>query len=92
MGKKVTKAELIEHLGKKIIIRDPFGNAKPITELIFAYEKKKSYKEKKSRGNINKELRNFVKKIKKEGQFSVIAVVQNEGSFVYVRKSYDVIE
>lgn len=91
-GNKISKSDLIEHLGKNIIIRDPFGNAKPITELIFAYEKKRSYKEKKSRGKINKEMKNFVKKIKKDGQFSVIAIVQHEGSFVYVRKSYDLIK
>ncbi len=88
---KVSKSALVEQLEKNIIVRDPFGNAKPITELIFAYERKNNYKEKKSRGVVSKEMKQFVKKVKKNSQFSVIAVVQHKGSFVYVRKSYEVV-
>lgn len=86
-----TKAELEAQFDKKLYVRDPFGNEKPITELIFSYEKKRTYLEAGSAGSISTDLKKIVGKCKKGGVFTIIAVVQVKGESLYVRHSFKVL-
>ena len=88
---KVSKQELVEHLDKTLHVRDAYGNDKPVSELVFAFEKKRNYLEGSSNGEINDELKNIVGKCKKGGVFSIMAVIQVKGEFIYMRRSFEVI-
>lgn len=87
----VTKKQLEAQLEKILYIRDAYGDEKPITELIFAYEKKRTYLEGGSAGKINNELKKIVSKCKKGGTFTITAVLQIKGELIYVKRSFDVI-
>ncbi len=87
----VSKKILEAHLDRNLHVRDAYGNDKPISELIFSFEKKKTYLEGGSTGKINDQLRKVVNKCKKGGTFSILAVVRVNGDFIYVRRSFEII-
>jgi TonB family protein len=89
--KTVSKLELESLLDKKLHVRDSYGDDKSITELIFAFEKKRSYLEASSSGKINNDLKKIIKKCKKGGTFSITVILQVKGEFIYVKRSFDII-
>lgn len=86
----ISKNDLEDQLEKKLHVRDPYGNDKPVAELIFSYEKRKTYLEAGSAGSITNDLKRIISKCKKGGVFTIIAIIQVNGESVYVRHSYKV--
>lgn len=91
MQTTITKKDLEAQLSKVLYIRDAYGDDKPITELIFAFEKKRVYLEGGSAGKINNELKKIVSKCKKGGTFTIIAVIQVNGELIYVKHAFEVV-
>ncbi|MEM1319035.1 MAG: energy transducer TonB [Bacteroidota bacterium] len=91
-SKEVNRKTLMDNLDARITVRDPYGNEVPVSELIFSYEKKKKYMERKSGGNITGDMAKVVRKAKRGGQFTITASVQKEGKFLFVNKAFDVID
>ncbi len=90
-NRTITKKGLEDLLQKPIHVRDAFGNEKAISELIFAYERKKSYLEESSSGKINSDMKNLIAKCKKGGRFLITAVIQVKNDYIYVKKELEVI-
>jgi len=91
-GAQVTRTELRDNLAKDVLIRDRKGNTVLIDELVFSFEKGDRFMNEKSRGEINKDLEKIILKTKKGGIFTVSASVQTGGEFIYVDRSFEVIE
>lgn len=87
----ITKQELQNQFNKSLHVRDPYGDDKPVTELIFAFERKKSYLEGSSAGKINDEMKKVINKCKKGGLFTITAVIQVNGELIYVKRAFEVI-
>ncbi len=91
-GKQVTRTALRDNLANEVLIRDRKGNTVLIDELVFSYEKGDRLINEKSRGDVNKELEKVILKTKKGGIFTISASVQASGEFIYVDRSFEVIE
>lgn len=89
--RSVSKKDLLEQVQKTLHVRDPYGDDKPITELIFSFEKKRAYYEGSSAGKINDDLKRVVNKSKRGGIFTIIAILQIKGELIYVKRTFDVI-
>ncbi len=87
----MTKKQLKNNFGKKLLIRDEFGNDRAISELIFSYEKGNKYYIAKSRGIIEKRLRKVVKKCKRGGIFTIKVIILDGASFKTIKKDYEII-
>ncbi|MEL6864288.1 MAG: energy transducer TonB [Bacteroidota bacterium] len=91
-GKQISKATLEENFERPIIIRNELGDEVSVVELSFSFERKKSFYEKRSAGQITAEVKKILKKVKKGGRFALTATIQQQGEFIYVRRVYDIIE
>ncbi len=91
-GKQVTRADLRNNLDKEVLIRDPKGNTVLIDELVFSYEKGERLINERSRGEMNKDLEKIILKAKKGGIFTISASIQTGGEFIYVDRSFEVLE
>ena len=91
-GKEVSRKTLVDNLKAPITVRDPYGNEVPPSELIFSYERKKKYIERKSGGKITSDMVRVVRRAKQGGLFTIIATVQKDGKFLFVNKTFDVID
>lgn len=87
----ISKEDIQKQLDKKILVRDPYGNEKPVVELIFSYEKKRNYLEGSSAGKINKDMKKVIDRCKKGGTFMITAVIQVKGELIYVKRSFEII-
>jgi TonB family protein len=91
-GQSTTTEELRKNIHQTVSVRDPLGNSRYIDELAFTFVKKKKLLNATSRGTISQELRRIVEKAKKGGTFTITASVQERGKFIYVTRSFDVLE
>ena len=89
---EISKKDLRKNLQEMPSVFNSEGKHVTISELRFSYKKKKKITSKSSNGSINPKMVNFVKKLKKGGFFSVVAVVQKEGNFIEVEKEFVVIK
>lgn len=80
-NKEVSKNDLLANLNKKVVVRDPFGNAIPVSNLRFSFERKRKFYEAQSTGSITKDMKKVAKKAKKGGVFVLTATLQEEGKF-----------
>lgn len=87
----ISKEQLQGQVNKKILVRDPYGDEKPIVELIFSFEKKRSYFEGSSAGKINNDMKKVIDRCKKGGTFNITAVIQVKGELIYVKRSFEII-
>ena len=87
-NKEVSKEDLVNNLDKKVVVRDPFGNAIPVSNLRFSFEKKRKFYEAQSTGSITKDMKKVVKKAKKGGVFVLTATLQEEGKFRDIVRVY----
>ena len=78
--------ELIALLEYPVYVRNALGELKPLTELAFAYTKNDKTRGAESRGDITKELRKVVYRIKRGGVFTIYAAVQDQGAFFYLER------
>ena len=91
-AKRITVEQLQSNLNKKIMVRDQNGNDLHCTELIFSYEKKRTFQQEKSNGAVNSKVEKLVKKVKPGGTFTVVAVIQEKGEFIEVEKIFVIVE
>lgn len=91
-GAEVTRAELEEALATQVQIRDRKGDHVLIDELVFSFERKDKIINQKSRGEISTDLKKVVAKAKKGGVFTLAASIQTGGEFIYVDRSFTVID
>lgn len=91
-GGKITKKELMAHLDKEIIVRDDFGNDIPMSNLEFAYERKRTFLEAKSTGTITSKMKKIVSKVKKGGIFVVSATLHKNGVFIDLFESFEIVD
>ncbi len=91
-GNRVSKSLLKESFDKPLYVRDKLGNMKPVDELIFTFKRKKKMIRAKSRGEMTGELKKVVEKVKPGGIFTVLASVQDKGTFFYVDRVFETVE
>lgn len=91
-GAKVTKKELKKNIEEAVIVRDAFGNTVNVTELIFAYERKKKFLDALSKGHVNADQRRLLKKVKKGGILVVSATIQQGAEFVEVDREFEIVK
>jgi len=88
---KISKQDLEKQMSRTLHVRDPYGDEKSVTELIFTYEKKRVYSEASSAGKITNDLKKIIAKAKKGGTFSITAVVQVKGELIFVKRAFQII-
>lgn len=91
-GDRVNRDALLNNYGQKVQVRDMYGNAIPLSELLFSFEKNRSYIDAKSNGRLTPELYKVVRRARKGGLFSIVATIQKDGEFVYVERSFEIID
>lgn len=91
-GNEVTRTELRNNLENEVLVRDRKGNAVLIDALVFSFEKGDRLVNEKSRGEINKGLEKVILKTKKDGIFTISASIQDGGEFIYVDRSFELVE
>ncbi len=91
-AKRVTPAQLQKNLNKKIMVRDQHGNELYCSEFIFNYEKKRIFIQEKSNGAINNKVEKLIGKVKPGGTFVIVAVIQEDGDFIEVNKTFEIVK
>lgn len=90
-GDRCSKSQLTAALADQLYVRDAYGEARQIAELVFIFEKKrKSRTAKISGATLDSKMKSLVKKASSGGTFTVSASVQQDGKFVVVEKSFQV--
>ncbi|MEM8909067.1 MAG: energy transducer TonB [Bacteroidota bacterium] len=88
----VTKNALLNTLEEDVVVRDPFGNVIPVSNLRFSYERKKKYYEAQSTGNITREMKKVARKAKSGGHFVLTVTLQEEGQFLDVNRVFSIVD
>lgn len=91
-GGQVTKRNLKNNIEEAIIVRDAFGNTVSVTELIFAYERKKKFLDALSKGHVNSDQRKLLKKVKPGGILTISATLQKGADFVEVDRELEIVK
>ncbi len=84
----VTRKALRRNLKMEIQVFDAEGAIVTMNTLQFSYGKNKKLISKASNGKITNAMEKMVKKMKKGGQFSIIATIQKNGQFIEVVKDF----
>lgn len=85
---EVSRKVLRRNLKETIQVFNSEGNIMTISTLQFSYGKNKKLISKASNGRITNVMQKMVKKMKKGGQFSIIATIQKDGQFIEVVKDF----
>ncbi len=88
---EVSKKEIRKNLSQQAQVFDEKGSSVAISTLAFSSNKKNRTTSAQSRGNITRQMRKLVKKLKKGSLFSVIATIQKGGKFIEIDKEFLVI-
>ena len=91
-GETATMEELRNNLSQPIFVRDPEGNLRYMDELAFTFSKNKRLVNATSRGTVNDELTRIVEKARKGGIFTITVSVQDKGRFIYVTRSFQIVD
>ncbi len=89
---QISREQLRGNSAVPVQVRDLFGNEVLISELLFVYEKKGTYKDAKSNGRMNPQMTKVIQRAKRGGLFSVVATVQKEGQFINVERQFEIID
>jgi len=84
----VSRKALRRNLKEAIQVYDAKGTAVTLSTLQFSYGKNKKLISKASSGSITNAMEKMVKKMRKGGQFSIIATIQKNGQFIEVVKDF----
>lgn len=88
----VSKRALRRNLKETIQVFNAEGTTVTMSTLQFSYGKNRKLINKASSGKITNAMEKMVKKMRKGGQFSVIATIQKNGQFIEVVKDFLVIK
>ncbi len=89
---RVSRKELRRNLSRSPMLFDPEGKEILLNELIFTYKRNNKINKESSTGNMTDRMKNFIRKLKKGGLFSIVAVLQKEGNFIEVNKEFMVVK
>lgn len=89
---EVSRKGLLANSIEPIQVRDLYGNEIPLGEVLFTYEKNRTYLDAKSNGRIDKNMMKVLKRSRKGGVFAIVATIQKDGEFVYVERALEVVE
>ena len=64
----------------------------PCTELVFSYERKRTFLQERTKGVINGKVEKLVNRVKPGGTFAIIAIIQQKGEFIEVEKVFEIVE
>lgn len=88
----ITKEQLSKLLDREIFVRDLHGNQLTVDELAFSYQRNDKLQEARSPGTINNKLRELAHKVKRGGEFTLYVAVQDNGEFIYLTRTYRIVE
>lgn len=88
----ISQEALINNLKEPIYVRNPDGDNLVVEELSFSYQRKKRFLNAKSRGQFSEEMKKVVQKSKKGGIFIITAAIQENGNFINVSRTFEVVE
>ena len=91
-ARRVTAEQLLNNLNKKVMVRDQHGNDLLCSELIFSYERKRTFLQERTNGTINGKVEKLVNKVKAGGTFAIVAIIQQDGEFIEVEKVFEIVE
>lgn len=91
-AKRVTVEQLQNNLNKKVMVRDQHGNDLPCSELIFSYERKRTFLQERTNGSVNGKIEKLLNKVKSGGTFAIVAIVQQSGEFIEVEKVFEIVD
>jgi len=86
-----TKNELRGNIPNDIIILNESGEEVKMNNLTFSFEKKKKYLEEGSSGAITKEMRKVVRKVRKDGVFTLTITIQDDGELIDLERQFTVV-
>ncbi len=92
VGDTVTLQQLQHNLPFSVYVRGPEGDNRYIDQLGFSYLKGKRTYSAISRGGVGEEMASLIQKIKGGGSLTISASVQEEGHFVEVSRTFQVLE
>ena len=90
-GTTVSAQDLHQNINDGVNVRDVHGNDALVKEITFIFEKKNRKIQAKSREGVSVELKKVAKKAKAGGVFTIVVNVQEQGKFVNVERSFQVI-
>lgn len=89
---QISETQLKDNLLTPIQVRDLFGNDLLINELLFIYEKKRTYLYAQSNGRLTPKMEKVIRRAKKGGIFSIVATVQKNGEFINVERQFEIMD
>ena len=91
-SKTITKKEIKANLLESILVKGPYGEDIPTTEIIIAYERKNKFLDAVGQGKINTEQKRLLKKVRKKGIVTFSATLQIKGEFIEVDREFEVVK
>ncbi len=91
-GPEVRRDALLDCLDQPIYVRQAEGRALPLEELVFVAQRGPHRRVATSEGAITPRMRKLVQRLRPGTLFTVVASVQHEGRFHYVRRSFKVVK
>ncbi|MEO1261361.1 MAG: energy transducer TonB [Bacteroidota bacterium] len=91
-GKQTTKKQLTENISNNLYVRGPEGSNRYVDQIEFVFQKDSRLVSASSRGDISSELVKVIDRVKKGGTFSIYASVQDDGQFITVSRSYNIVK
>ena len=89
-AKRITVEQLQNNLDKTIMVRDQHGNDLMCTELIFSYERKRTFLQERTKGTIDGKVKKLVNRVKSGGTFVIVAIIQQKGEFIEVERTFEI--
>ena len=90
-AKRVAIDQLLDNLDQDVLVRDQNGNVSPCSELLFIYERKRTYLQERTNGAVNGKVEKLLRKVKAGGTFTVVAIIQEKGEFFEVEKVFEIV-
>ena len=91
-AKRITVEQLQNNYNKKVLVRDKHGNDLLCSELIFSYERKRTFLQERTKGTITGRVEKMLKRVKPGGTFVVVAIIQQKGEFIEIEKVFDIVD
>ena len=91
-SKTITKNEIKANLLESILVKGPYGEDIPATEVIIAYERKNKFIDAVGQSKINTEQKRLLKNARKKGIITISVTLQVKGEFVEVDREFEVVK
>jgi TonB family protein len=92
VGDTISSEQLQRNLSYSVYVRGPEGDNRYVDQLGFSYLNGKKAYSAISRGGVGEEMASLIQKIKGGGSFTISASVQENGHFVDVSRTFQILE